>query len=151
MASNFALVSHVRTVRVMGPTLVTDVEQVGFETRPTRIYAEYPIPYDAWIKEGAAVTIGPLADAIEGIISGGLAVGGSYAEDVDANGLLHGYIDFVVEYDPPGGFLPPQTTLVRVTMDSLAASSDPFFAALGGSPQGRLSAAYDRLVADMNL
>lgn len=151
MAGNFSVVSHVRTVRVIGPTLVVDVEQVGFVTHPTGIYAEYPVPYSAWTTEGAGVTISPLADAIEGVISGGLAVTGSYAEDIDASGLLVGYIDFVVEYDPPGGFLPPQQTSVRVTMDSLAASSDPFFAALGGSPQGKLSAAYDRLVADMNL
>lgn len=151
MASGYSVVSQVRGVRVMGPTQVLDVETVGFVTHPTGIYAEYPVPLDLWKAGDAGTLLAPLAQQIEQQIAEGLAKTGSYVNDVDDNGLLVDYIDYVVEYRDPSGFRPPQTTVVRVSLESLLGGLDPWAVNLEGSVQNLLVAAYDALAATAGL
>ena len=61
------------------------------------IYAEVSIPRLAWLQEPQGENIGPYAETIENLIDGGLAVGGSYVNDLDESGLLVDYIDFLVQ------------------------------------------------------
>src|SRR5437016_12595029 len=103
MASSFVVVSQTPDVQVLGPTQVLNVERVGFVTQPTGIYVEVPVPRLAWLEESQEANLAAFADAIEGLIAGGLAAGGSYVNDLDESGLLVDYIDFVGQYTPPGG------------------------------------------------
>src|SRR5437870_3802784 len=109
MAQGYNVVTQNRSVQVLGPTEVIDVEQVGIVTRPTGIFVEYPLPLILWQTRAGFEILGSLAAGIEQMISEGLAVGGSYVQDYDANNLLVDYCEFVVQYVPTDG-RPPQRT-----------------------------------------
>lgn len=88
---------------------------IGIQTVPHGVYFERAIPYADWVKSpvGIALYAEPPADNIEYLLAQGTAVAASYIEDLDASGLVKGYIEFVLEVestDParPGPF---QTTV----------------------------------------
>jgi len=149
MAANYTNVTARRTVQVLGPTEVIDVEEVGFYTIPTNIYAQVEVPYQAWLSEGPAAWVEPLATAIEGMISGGLATGGTFVQDVDASGLLTDYIEFTVTYTPTTGLGLPFTTAVDVPVAALTLDTG-LGAYTGTSAADLVSAAYNQLVATAN-
>lgn len=151
MAGSFTVVSQTPDVQVLSPTQVLDVERVGFVTHPTGIYAEVPVFRQAWLQESQEANLAAYADAIEGLIANGLATDGSYANDLDANGLLVDYIDFVVTYVPPNPLIPPMTATVRIPLGTLGASGDPWFGQLPGSPDSLIGAAWQRLQETANL
>lgn len=148
MASNYSVISQNREVQVLGPTEVIDVEKVGIRTKPSGVYVEYPLPLKLWETRAGFDILGSLAAGIEQQISEGLAVGGSYVQDYDANNLLVDYVEMVVQYVPTDG-RPPMTTGVLIPLEAFIASSagDAWFVSLGGSPASLLSAAYDTLAA----
>ena len=147
MAGSYNVISQNREVQVLGATEVIDVEKVGISTKPTGVYVEYPMPLVLWQTQAGYQLLDALAAGIEQQISSGLAVGGSYVQDYDANNLLVDYVEMVVQYMPTDG-RPPQRTSVLIPLEAfIAATGDVWFAALGGSPQSLLSAAYDTLVA----
>jgi hypothetical protein len=145
VAANYYVYSQLRSVRVISSTYAQNVEIVGIKTLPTQLYVEYPVDLKDWADTQGRDVLEPLAAQIEQQISEGLATGGSFAQDVDENGLLVDYFDFIVTYYPPGGVRGSMTTIVRIPVETLLAATDPFFAALGGSAQSQLSAAYDNL------
>src|SRR5438309_6749385 len=151
MAASFTVLSQSREVQVLGPTQVLDVERVGFVTHPTGIYVETPVPLVDWLAQGAEPWLGPLADTIEGLIADTAAVDGSFVQDVDAAGLLIDYVEFVVEYVPPGSLGLPQTTTVRIPLGALSAATDPFFGTLAASPDTLINNAYAALAATAGL
>lgn len=148
MAANYDVISQNREVQVLGPSSVIDVERVGIRTKPTGVEVEYPLPLELWQKRAGFEILGSLAAGIEQQIAEGLAVGGSYVQDYDANNLLVDFAEMVVEYLPTDG-RPPQRTTVLIPLEAFiaGAAGDPWFVRLGGSPASLLSAAYDTLVA----
>src|SRR2546430_11440824 len=127
MAAAYNIITQNREVQVLGPTEVIDVEKVGILTKPTGIYVEYPLPLVLWQEQAGFELLGSLASGIEQQISEGLAVGGSYVQDYDANNLLVDYVDMVVEYRPTDG-RPPQRTAVLIPLEAfIAAGGGPFF------------------------
>lgn len=151
MAAGYTVVSQDRTVQVLSQTEVADVERVGFVTKPTGIYAERLVPYASWLALGAAGWIEPLAQAIENLISGGLASFATFVQDIDPSGLLADFLDFLVVYQPSGGIGLPQTTTVRIPVNTL--TLDTSFGGVIASldPAQTLRDAYDALVATANL
>ena len=107
MAQNYSVVTQNRSVRVLGPTEVMDTEEVGIVTHPTGIFVEYGLPLSLWQTRAGFELLGSLAAGIEQMISEGLAVGGAYVQDYDANNLLVDYCEFTVQYTPSDG-RPPQ-------------------------------------------
>jgi hypothetical protein len=146
VANGYVLAGGERTVQVLGPTFVQDVQYQGAKTRPSNVYFAYPIPLVQWKADEGDAILETIAAQIEQQISEGLASGGEYVNTTDANGLLADYMDFIVTYTPPNGFQPPVSSRVRIPLDALLASIDPFFAGLPGSPAALLSAEYDKLV-----
>src|SRR5882724_799551 len=147
MAQSYTVITQNRSVCVLGPTEVIDTEEVGILTHPTNIYVEYPLPLLLWQTRAGFDLLGQLAQGIEQQISSGLAVGGSYVQDYDANNLLVDYCEMVVQYDPGDG-RPPQRTTVLVPLEAfIAAGGDPFFFQFAANPAQMLSDAYDTLVA----
>lgn len=151
MASYVTVGGGTKEVQVLSPTQTLDVQVQPFITQPTGIYAQFPIPYVDFIAQGVGQWLGPLADAIEGLIASTPAVDASFAQDVDGTGLITDYLDFVVEYAPPGRLGPPMQTTARVTMGSLISSSDPWFGRVAGSPDTIIDKAYAALVAAAEL
>jgi hypothetical protein len=143
--------TQVRSVQVLGPTQVIQVQQAGIRTSPSGVYVEYPVPLPLWDGFDSPEVLAPLADGIEGVIAQGLCVGGSYAQDYDKNGLLVDYFEALVEYVPPGPLGIPQSTTVLIPCAAfIGLEGDPFLVRLGESPQSLLTAAYDKLVAAAN-
>ena len=147
MASNYQPVGSNRSVQVLGPTQVIDVEEAQVVTAPSGVYFSFPIPLDMWLQNQGADYLGTIASQIEQQISEGLAVTASYIQDVDPSGLLVDYLDFVVQYVPPGGLRGPFEGVVRMPLNLLLAAIDPFFGLGGNSPAELLSAELDRLKA----
>jgi hypothetical protein len=147
VAGSYNVVTQNREVQVLGPTEVMDVEKVGISTKPTGVYVEYPMPLVLWQTQAGYQLLDALASGIEQQISEGLAVGGSYVQDYDANNLLVDYVDMVVEYRPTDG-RPPQRTSVLIPLEAfIGLGGDPFTFGLAANPAELLSAAYDTLVA----
>lgn len=150
MADNFQVVSQRRTVQILSATEVIDVEEVGFVTKPSGVYAQREVPIAAWASEGAGAWIEPLAAAIEGLISGGLASGATFVQSVDDTGLLTNAIAFVVTYTPPSGIPGPMQTTVEIPVNALTLDTS-FGTFTGTSPADRLDAAFQALVYTANL
>ena len=151
MASYQTVGGGTREVQVLAANQVLDVQVQPFITSPTGIYAQFPIPYVDFVAQGVGAWLGPLADAIEGLISSTAAVGATFAQDVDASGLITDYLDFIVEYQPPGRLGPPFQTTARVTLGSLISDLDPWFSALPKSPENIIGDVEAALIAAAGL
>src|SRR5207237_8896274 len=128
--------------QALGPNSGEDVERYAFFTLPSLIYAEYPIPYSLWTGGGWESFIGDIASGVENLIADTPAIGASFLQDTDANGLLADYFDVVVEYVSPNPLATPFDGTVRIPLDGFLAAGDPFFARLGGSPSGLVQQEY---------
>lgn len=145
MANSFIVVSQNPEVQVLGPTEVIDVQKVGIRTKPTGMYLEYPVPRVIWPSDGGLQILESLASGAEQMISEGLAVSGSYVNDLDASGLLVDYVEFTVQLRDAAGRLLPQTTMARVPEELFIAGADPFAFGLIGDAVAILQAAHDNL------
>ena len=159
MADSFEVVDQSPVTQVLGPNQVIDAERVEFVTKPSGVYAQRIVPLAAWQAEGSAAWIAPLADAIEGMIAGGLASYATWVQTVDpASGLLTDAISFVVTYDPGDG-RPVMSAEATVPVASLTVDTQfggvlsTYFG--GGStaldPQQTVRDVYDALVATAGL
>ena len=102
---------------------VIDVEILGATTVPHGVYFEEPVPLEAWKAGNYGPWLDPPAEAIESYLSGGIADSAYWGQDVDANGLLAGYVWFTVSVPTPQGKVGPFTTQVQVSMDLLRADT----------------------------
>lgn len=150
MAAGYEVVSQEKSVQVLGPTRVLDVQTVGFKTHPTGIYAEFHVDWASWLADKGANQLGALAEAIEDVMAQGAAIDAQYVEVPNDQGLIVGYLDVVVEYRPPDGIRPPMTTTIPIQLSSFSAAADPWFARLGASPQSMIADAYAALEATAN-
>lgn len=142
MAGTWEVVSSRRTTQVLSPTRVLDVMLIGVQTIPHGVYFERAVPYVDWVQSplGVALYAEPPADNIEFLLTSGPAIGASYVEDLDASGLVKGFIEFVlqVESNDPIRTGPFQTT-VDVPMDVVSQAN------LGGG--GLISAEFNTALA----
>lgn len=155
MAAGYTVVDSDKTVQVLPGDQAIDVQQVGFVTSPSGVYAVRLIPWQQWLSGDRTAPIQQLAQAIEDLISGGLAVGGDFVQDTDpVTRLLTNSIEFVVAYTVPASGL-QLTTRVRIPVNALTVDT-AFGGALatyfGGSsstldPAQALRDAYDALAA----
>ena len=150
MAGYVTLPTH-RTVQVISATTVLDVMELPFITSPSGVTAQVYAPYVSWLATGADAFIAPVATAIEDLISGGLATGGTFTQDVDpTSGLLIDYVTFTVSYtttDGRGTF----TTTVDVPITALGADTGFGAVVAALDPAQLLRNAYDQLVATAGL
>ena len=118
MAGYVTLPTH-RTVQVISATTVLDVMELPFITSPSGVTAQVYAPYVSWLATGADAFIAPVATAIEDLISGGLATGGTFTTTVDvpitALGADTGFGAVVASLDP--------AQLLRNAYDQLVATA----------------------------
>jgi hypothetical protein len=159
MAQSYTVIAQTPTVQVLSPTQVIDAQIVEFVTHPSGVSAQRVVPLAQWEAGDAAGWIQPLADAIEGMISGGLASYASWVQQIDpATGLLADAIAFVVTYDPGDG-RPIQEAIATIPVAALTLDTQfggvlaSYFG--GGSstldPVQAVRDVYDQLVATTNL
>lgn len=159
MAASYLVLDQTPTIQVLGPNNVLEVERVEFVTKPSGVYAQRLVPIDAWKAQGSAAWIAPLADAIEGMIAGGLAATATWLQTIDdGTGLLTDAIAFVVVYDPGDGrpIMSAQAVVpvASLTLDTgFGGALASFFGggASGLDPQQAVRDVYDALVATAHL
>jgi len=140
-----------RTVQVISATVVLDVMELPFITSPSGVTAQVYAPYTAWLTEGADPWISPVATAIEDLIAGGQAVGGTFTQDVDpTSGLLIDYVTFTVAYTPTDG-RGTFTTTADVPVTALGGGAGIGGLVIGLTPQQIVGNAYNQLVATAGL
>lgn len=115
MASSYTIETQRRSVQVLSSTNVLDVQVIGFNTLPSDVYVEMPVPYAAWKALQTDFFVGPFALEIEGWLATDGVAGASWVQDIDANGLLVDYIEFTLEVPPASTVQTgPMTTTVQV-------------------------------------
>lgn len=119
MARDYTPLGDVRTVQVLGPSSVADVQRVSASTIPHNVYFERNVPLTIWGTASADDYINELAVAIEQRLEGGIADNAGFVQDVDASGLLSDAIEFIVSIPPPGDAPGPFTTTVTVPVNLL--------------------------------
>lgn len=144
----YTLVSSRRTTQVLSPTQVQDVMLLGATTIPSGVYFERAVPYTYWLEGQNLVGGGnvfdlyllPPAENIEGLIAAGTVIGASYIEDLDASGLVQGFIEFVLQVPSPSPNKPgPFQTTVDVPIEVVSQAN------LGGG--GLFSAEFNNAIA----
>ena len=158
MADSYFVLDQSPATQVLGQNQVLDAIRVEFTTRPTGIYGQRLVPRAAWQTEGADAWVAPLAQAVENLISGGLATYATWVQTIDdSTDLLADAFEFIVAYDPGDG-RPMQSATATVPVTALTADTG-FAGALatyfGGSgstldPAQTLRDVYDRLAQVAN-
>lgn len=150
MATNYDTTDSYRDVQVLSASQIIDVQVVSFKTKPSGVTASRAVPYEEWLNQTGFDVIGQTASAIEDLMSGGLAVAGSGAEEVDTTGLLKFVVEFVVEATPPTGIPGPFQTTVTIPVDLLTVDTSFGGSLTGGSAADQLQAAHDALLATIS-
>jgi len=129
MSAHATVQTQHQTVQVLGPTTVRDVMEVGFSTVPHNVYAIVRIPLQFWKSFGSEAYMEQVASLIEAMFSMSEVTGAAYAEDVDDNGLLAAFIDFVVTIAPPSpNQTGPMSAIARVPITSFVEPIEPLTA-----------------------
>ena len=121
MARDYTPQGSVRTVKVLGPSQVIDVERVSATTLPHNVYFERDVPLTIFGTAGADDYVNELAVAIEQRLQGGVADSAAFVQDVDDSGLLVDAIEFTVSIPPPPDSTGTFTTTVVVPVNLLTA------------------------------
>jgi len=115
---------------------------IGVQTLPSRVYFERAVPYKEWVQSpvGVALYAEPPADNIESLLANGPAVAAAYIEDLDASGLVKGYIEFVLQVESGNPEKPgPFQTTVDIPIEVVSQAN------LGGG--GLISTAFNQALA----
>lgn len=119
MAANYITQGSARTIRVMSPTNVADVERVDAETIPHGVPFWAYIPLTSFNMLTGDAMIDQIAVAIEGLISSGGAESAAMIEDTDANGLIQDLVRFTLSIPGPpasGGTFSTQVDIPVTTL-----------------------------------
>jgi hypothetical protein len=124
MADSFYATTSYRTIKVIPPNSVLEIEYVSCATIPTGITFAYGVPYDGW-QGGTGPGIGLLdsiAVQLEQLVSNLDVVGGQATQDLDNNGTLADFVDLYVQYDRSAQGLPPLQETVTVNVNDFLTS-----------------------------
>lgn len=141
MARDYTPQGSVRTVKVLGPSSVVDVERVSATTLPHGVYFERDVPLTVWGTAAADEYVNELAVAIEQRLEGGVADTAAFVQDVDDTGLLTDAVEFTVSIPPPPDAVGTFTTTVVVPVNLLVGG-------LGGNVS-LVSALFDDALAKL--
>lgn len=140
MADVYYVIDSYKSIQVLSPTTVSDVQYVTIATIPTQITLTYPMEYAVWKKGPPYDQLNAMAQELENLVTNYHVVAGSAVQDLDANGLLVDYVDLIVEYVQPTAGLPPLQGTVSIPVSLIyLEATDPILAnALHSTPPGGL-------------
>jgi len=119
-------------VQVLSPTEVQDVQRISAVTVPHNVWFEVLVPRKGWLQGDIDRQLLAISGMIETIIDHGTATDATYVEDLDVNGLVQSYIEFVIEVPAPSpSQVGSMTTTVRVPYGVMLAGE------VGGNLVGR--------------
>ena len=155
MADYYTVAGAATTVKVVSQTQVVDVQAVPIYTKPSQVFTVPLVPLDDWRAGKEAKWLEPPALLIEQLMGNDLGGGASvatyvnqatYVQAQDSSGLLAGFMDFQVYYQPPDIIGLPLTETVRIPMTSLESFEAFTVPISGGTPSDQIVAAHARLV-----
>ena len=115
MATGYTIETQRRSIQVRSSGAPLDVQVVGFNTEPSGVYIELPIPYTAWLALQTDFFVAPFALEVEGWLATDGVIGAQWTQDLDAAQLLVDYIEFTLQVSPPStSQTGPMQTTVRV-------------------------------------
>src|SRR5260221_6867329 len=85
-----------RATKVIGPSIIQDVMEVGATTIPNQVFFVVDVPYLTWKALGSEAYIDPVAGDIESWLSRPGVVGADYVQDTNAARLVIGYIEVIL-------------------------------------------------------
>jgi hypothetical protein len=148
VAAAFTTLSAYKTVQVLSPTVVQDVEYVTAQSIPNGLGFAYAVDYESWQSGEGMGGLILLAQALEAIFEQGQISGSEPLQDIDANGLLSDFVSITVSYDQSAVGLPALTEVVDVPISAFIAQNP----GIGGVvipgvelPNDYVTAAYARL------
>lgn len=125
MPANYQTLDSYKTIQVLSPQQVQDVQYVTAETIPSGIVFAYAIDYGLWLEDQGHNIIGQMATEFELLVQNVHVVAGQPVQDVDKSGLLVDFCDVVVELDRTAQGLPPLTGTVSLPMTLIAYEIQP--------------------------
>lgn len=135
-------------VQVLSPSLAAEALFVTFQSFPSGSVLIKTVPNTAFVAGSGGPLIASLSDAVESILSEGVAIAAAGTQGVDdASGLIFDAVTFTVEYVPPVP-IPGQIT-GDVQIDVLIITADTSLLGGGGveSASQLISDERDRLAA----
>lgn len=121
MAITTTILDSYRTIKVMGPESVLDVQYCTCQSIPHGLGFAYAVPRDTYLAGDALGLLDVISSQLEEIYSNGEMVASSPLQDLDANGLLQDWVAAVVSLDRTGQGLPPLTSTVNIPVDAFFA------------------------------
>ena len=151
MPGNNQVLGSFRTVKVLSPTTVIDVEYVTVQTIPHGLGWAYAIPLDEWRQGGAGLTVlSAISAELENLYTYEHVVAAAPVLDVDLNGLLVDMVSLTVEYSRTAQGLPPLygTVDIPIRLFVLLYAEEGIPVPSGTvTPPQLVGAEYDRLAA----
>ena len=89
-------------MQVVSPQLVNDVQYCTIKTLPSEVIASIPVQKEVFDGGQADVPLDNFANAIEQIMDYPHVVAAVGNPTIDRNGLTADFVDFTVQYVPPG-------------------------------------------------
>lgn len=135
------------TVQVLSPTLSVDAIYCTIVSLPSGSVLQRTVPKDEFDRDQGQGILASLSQAVEDLISGGLATGAYGAQEPDDSGLIQDVVVFTVGYVPQGVIAGTITTTVSIPVNILTADTSIIGGSGLESPAQLLRDAYDRLAA----
>lgn len=117
----FTPLDSYRTVKVLTPTDVVDIQYVTCISMPSGFGFAYGVPHDEYVASSGVGLLDVIAVQLEEIGANGQMVASSPVQDLDKNGLLQDYVAAVVEYSRTAQGLPPLQGVVNIPINNFFA------------------------------
>jgi len=96
MAENFTIVYQRQTEELVGGSRVRDVMEIGFETIPSDIYAQFRLALGSYNTTFVEPVASHIAEEIEQVAAFNNVAGMFYIQDINAAGLLIDVMEIIV-------------------------------------------------------
>lgn len=97
MAQNYEPADSTRSVQVLVPGVPIQVEEIGFFTLPSRVYARVALPEDLWEEGSFNSKIDAMAVGIEATMDDAEVVDMFFEQDISTSGLLIDQMVIVIQ------------------------------------------------------
>jgi len=143
----YVLLDAYETVQVFGPNLASQGQLCTIHSTPSGSVLIRTVPQASFDADQGQGLLSSLSQAVEDILSGGLASAAVGTQGIDDAGLLFDAVDFTVTYTPTTAIPGTISTVVEIPVTILTADTGFGSFLTGGSAHDQLQAAQDKLAA----
>ena len=141
MADSYTVQGTKSDIQITGPSTVVDVVVVSATAQPSGVNFEYPVPAATYATDGVDSSLQAPAWGVNYLAASPNVSSVFYTQQVDASGLLGGYMEVTVTIPTPPGLTGPFTLVVPIPMTAVAVA--------GARKNGSLQPYIDKAVAQL--